>query len=127
MHLLKKTGKRMHETEIREELEALQIHVQPIMQLRSRRWDEDAKKDRPLTPHLIVLARGQDVSKLRSLAELCGLRAKVDTYNAPKGPLQWKNCQSFTHTLRNCGYAPRCVPWGDAHLCWKCVTPKQQL
>jgi hypothetical protein len=47
--LLKNLGKRMAETEIREELEALHIQVQAVMQLRSRRWDQDAEKDRPLT------------------------------------------------------------------------------
>jgi hypothetical protein len=98
------------------------------MQLRSQRRHQGAEKDRPLTSHLIVsVARGSDVAKVRSLTELCGLRAKVETYNAPKGTLQCKRCQRFGHTQRNCSYAPRCVACGDAHPSGKCVTPKQQL
>jgi hypothetical protein len=86
--LLKNLGKRMPETEIREELEALHVQVQAVMQLRSRRRDQDAEKERPITPHFIVpVARGPDVAKVRSLTELCGLRIKVETYNALKGPL----------------------------------------
>jgi hypothetical protein len=106
----------MPEAEIKGELEAVRIHVQAVMQLRSRRRDQEVEKDRPLTPHFIVsVARGPDVAKVRSLTELCSLRVKVETYNAPKGPLQCKRCQRFGHTQRNCGYAPRCVGCGDAH------------
>jgi hypothetical protein len=102
--LLKNLGKRMPEAEIKGELEALHIHVQAVMQFRSRRWDQDVEKDRPLTPHFILsVARCPDVAKVRSLTELCGLRVKVETYNAPKGPLQCKRCQRFGHTQRNCG------------------------
>jgi hypothetical protein len=115
----------MPEAEIREELEALHINVQAVMQLRSKRRDQDPEKDRPLTPHFIVsVARGPDVAKVRSLA---GLRVKVEKYNVPKWPLQCKRCQRFGHTQRNCGYAPRCVACSDVHSSGKCVTPKQQL
>jgi hypothetical protein len=108
--LLKNLGKRMPEAEIREELEALCINVQAIMQLRSKRLDQDPEKDRPLTPHFIVsVARGTVVAKVRSLIELCGLRVNVKTYTTPKGPLQSKRCQRFGHTQRNSGYAPRRV------------------
>jgi hypothetical protein len=98
------------------------------MQLRSKRRDQDPEKYRPLTPHYIVSeARGPDVAKVRSLTDLGGLRVKLETYNAPKGPLHCKRCQRFGHTQRNCGYAPRCVVCGDEHPSGKCVTPKQQL
>jgi hypothetical protein len=84
--LLKNLGKRMPEAEIREELEALHINVQAVMQPRSKQWDQVPEKDRPLTPHFIVsVARIPDVANLRSLTDLCGLRVKVETYNAPKG------------------------------------------
>jgi hypothetical protein len=83
-------GKYMAEAEIKE-LEALHINVQAIMQLRSKRRDQDSEKDRPLTPHFIVsVARGPDVAKVRSLADLCGLRVKVETHRVPKEPLQCK-------------------------------------
>jgi hypothetical protein len=108
--------------------EALHINVQAVMQLRSKRRDQDPEKNRPLTPHFIVsVARGPDVAIVRSLTDLCGLRVKVETYNAPKGPLQCKRCQRFGHTQRNCGYAPRCVACSDEHPSGKSVTPKQQL
>jgi hypothetical protein len=98
------------------------------MLLRSKRRDQDPEKDRPLKPHFIMsVARGPDVAKVRSITALCGLLVKVETYNAPKGPLQCKRCQRFGHTQRNRGYAPWCVACGDEHQSGKCVTPKQQL
>ena len=58
------------------------------MQLRSGRRDQDPTKDRPLTPNFIVsVARGPEVSKVRSITELCGLRVSVQSYVSPKGPL----------------------------------------
>jgi hypothetical protein len=61
----------MIEGEIREELEALHINVEAVMQLRSKRRDQDPEKDRPLTPHVIVsVARGPDVAEVRSLTDL---------------------------------------------------------
>ena len=57
------------------------------LQLRSGRRDQDPTKDRPLTPHFIVsVARGPEVSKVRSVIELCDLRVSVESYVAPKGP-----------------------------------------
>ena len=98
------------------------------MQLRSGRRDQDATRDRPPTPHFVVsVAKGTDVEKVRSLSELCGLRVSVETYVAPKAPLQCKRCQRFGHTQRNCGYAPRCVACGEPHPSGECSTPRQQL
>ena len=111
----------MPEAVVREELEALDIHVQVVMQLRSGRRDQDPTKDRPLTPHFIVsVALGPEVYKVRSITELCGLRLSVESYVAPKGPLQCKRCLRFGHTQRNCGYAPRCVACVGAHLTGGC-------
>jgi hypothetical protein len=73
--LLKNVGKRMPEAEIKEELEALRISVQAVIQLGSKRRDQDPEKDRPLTLHFVVsVVRGPDVAKVRSLTELCGLQ-----------------------------------------------------
>jgi hypothetical protein len=52
------------------------------------------------------------VFKVRSIAELCGLRLSVESYVAANGTLQCKRCQRFGHTQRNYGYAPRCVVRG---------------
>jgi hypothetical protein len=52
--LLKNVGKGLPEAEINEELEAMIISVQAVMQLRSKRRDQDPEKDRPLTPHFVV-------------------------------------------------------------------------
>ena len=120
-------GKGMPEKAVREELESLNIRVQGVMQLRSGRRDQDPAKDRPPTPHFIVsVARGPEVSRVRSLTELCGLRVTVETYVAPKGPLQLKRCQRFGHTQRNCGYAPRCVACGGSHISGDCPAPRGQ-
>jgi len=113
----KNLGRGMPESVVREELDSLNICVQGVTQLRSGRRDPDPAKDRPPTPHFIVsVARGPQVSKVRSLTELCDLRVSVESYLVPKVPLQCKRCQRFGHPQRNCGYAPRCVACGGSHL-----------
>jgi hypothetical protein len=52
--LVKNLGTGMPETVVREELEALDIHLQGVMQLRSGRRDQDPTKYRTLTTLLIV-------------------------------------------------------------------------
>ena len=85
--LIKNLGRRMPEDVVREELGALGICVHGVMQLRSGRRDRDPEKDRPVTPHFIVtVARGPEVTKIRSITQLCGLRVAVESYTAPKGP-----------------------------------------
>lgn len=64
---------------------------------------------------------------MRSLAEFCSLQVSVETYVAPKGPLQCKRCQSFGHMQRYCGYAQRCVACSDVHLSRKFSNSQQQL
>jgi methyl coenzyme M reductase subunit C-like uncharacterized protein (methanogenesis marker protein 7) len=89
--LLKNLGKRMPKAEIREELEALHINVQAVMQLRSKRRDHDFKNDPPLTAHLILSAAlGPDVVKVRRVIDTCGLRLKVEAYRPAKWQLQCK-------------------------------------
>jgi hypothetical protein len=123
--LIKNLDRRMPEDVVREELGALGICVQGIMQLRSGCRDQKPEKDRPVTPHFIVtVARGPEVTKIRSITQLCGLRVTVKTYTAPRGPLQ---CKRFGHTHRNCGYAPRCVACGETHNSGECSTPKERL
>ena len=125
--LVKNLGRGMPESVVREDLQSLDISVKGVMQLRSGRCDQNPAKDRPLTPHFIVsVARGSEVSKVRSITELCGLQVSVETYVAPKGSLQCKRCQRFGHTQRNCGYAPRCVACGDSHISGGCSTPREQ-
>ena len=102
--LVKNLGKGMSESFVREELESLNFRVQGVTQLRSGRREENPGKDRPLTPHFIVLVvRGPEVSKMRSTTEVCGLRVSVETYVPPKVPMQCKRFQRFGHTQRNCG------------------------
>jgi hypothetical protein len=69
--VVKNLGKRMPESVVHEELESLNIQVQGVIQLRSGRRDQDPAKDRPPTPHFILsVARGPEVSKVRSLTQL---------------------------------------------------------
>jgi hypothetical protein len=72
--LVKNLGRGMPESVVREELEALDIHDYGVLQLRSGRRDKNLTKGRSLTPHFIVpVARGSEVSKVRSITDLCGL------------------------------------------------------
>jgi hypothetical protein len=126
--LIKNLGRGMPETVVRVELEDLGICVQGIQQLRFGRRDQDPEKDRPATPHFIVtMRRGPDVSKVRSITQLCGLRTRVEFYTAPKGSLQCRRCKRFGRTQRGCSYTPRCVACGEAHLSGECSTSKEQL
>jgi len=87
--LVKNLGRGMHESVVRKKLEILGIHVQGVTQLRSGRRDQDPIKNRPPTPHVIVsVARVPEVSRVRSITEICGLRVSVESYLAPKGPMQ---------------------------------------
>ena len=52
--LVKNLGRKMPESDVREELEVLGITVMSVLQLRSHRRTTDTAKDRPLTPHFIV-------------------------------------------------------------------------
>ena len=72
------------------------------------------------------MARESEVSKGRSITELCGLRVSLESYVAPKGPLQCMRCQRFGHTHRICGYAPRCAACGGSQLSGGCSIPREQ-
>jgi hypothetical protein len=125
--LVKNLGRVMPESVVREELEILDIYVQGDTQLRSGRRDQDPAKDRPPTTHFIVpVARGPDLSNVHAFTVLCGLQVSVESYVAPKGPLQCKRCHRIGHTQRNCGYAPRCVACGGYHFCGGCSIPREQ-
>jgi hypothetical protein len=119
--LVKNLSRRMPESIIRDELMSrdscrCDLHTRPA-----------PHQGLPSHPHFIVsVARGPDVSKVRSLAELRGLRMSVESYVAPKGPLQCQGCQRFGHTQRNCEYAPRCIACGVSHLSGGCCTPREQ-
>jgi len=122
--LVKNLGRGMLEIDVREQLEALDIHIQAVMQLRSGRRDQDPTKDRPLSPTSLYQWHGgprclrYDLPPLRS-ASVGGV---VRGY---KGRLQCKSCQLFGHTQRNYGYAHRCVACGGAQLTGGCSTPRE--
>ena len=126
--LIKNLVRRMNEDVVRKELEALGICFQEVVQVRLGCRDHNPENDRPVTPHFIVtVARGPEVSMVCSITQIFELRVTVETYTAPKGPLQCKRCQRFGHTQRNCGYAPRCVASRETRLSGECSTPKEQL
>jgi len=91
--LVMSLGRGLSESDVRQELVALDIHVQAVMQLHSGRRDQDPSKDRHLTPHFIVsVAPRPDVFKVSSITELCGLRVSVESYLPRKGSLEYKRC-----------------------------------
>jgi hypothetical protein len=55
------------------------------------------------------------------------LPVSVESYVAPKAPLKCKRCQRFGHTQPKCGYPPRCVACGVAHLSGECSTLNHSL
>ena len=88
---------------------------------------ESHSQGAPSHPHFIVsVAWGPELSRAQSLTELCGLRVSMESYVAPKGPLQCQRCQRFGHTQRNCGYAPTWVARGGSHPFGGCSTPLVQ-
>ena len=92
--VVKNLARRMPKSVVREELESLSICVQGVTQLRFGRRDQDLVKDCPPTPLYCIIGAGwTELSKVRSLSELCGLRLSVESCVAPKGPLKCKRCQ----------------------------------
>jgi hypothetical protein len=78
--LVKNQGRPIPENVVREKLESLDIRVQGVTQLRSGRRDQDPAMERPLTPTLLYRWRGlPEVSKVRSITEICCLRVSVET------------------------------------------------
>jgi len=83
--LVKNLSRGMPESVDLEVVESLTIRVQGVTQLRSGRRQPDLAKDRTPNPHFILLlAQGTEVSKVRSLTELCSLRVSVESYETRK-------------------------------------------
>jgi hypothetical protein len=81
-------GKRMPKEKFREELEALHIYVQCHATC-IETTGSGRRAGLSLTPHFSVsVARRADVAKVPCLTNLWRLRIKVETYDAPKEPLQ---------------------------------------
>jgi len=124
---MKNLGRNMPESIFREELESLNIRVQGVTQLRSGRRHSNHAKDHPSTPKDIVsLARGPEVSKVRSLAEICGLRLSAESYVAPKRPLQCKPASASAKRSVTEVTQHRCVACVGFHLSRGCSTPRGQ-
>ena len=82
--LVKKLGSGMPESVVGEELESLNIHVQGDPHLLSGRRDQDPSKERPPTRQFIVsVARGPEVSKVRTLTVLFCFRSVCGIVRAP--------------------------------------------
>ena len=116
--LVKNLGRGMTESDVREDLEFLNIRVlrfQGVTQPRFGRRDPDAAKDRRPAPHFIVsVACGSEESKVRSLAELWlaslrSLRRREPRVSKPRPP----------HPHRPVWWsAPRVPPphWRKSHI-----------
>jgi hypothetical protein len=98
----------MPEIVVLEELEYLYIRIQGVTQLISSPREQVSNKKRPTTLHFIVsVQRGFELSKVRFVTELCGLRVSVESYVDTKSTFQYKRYQRFRHTQRNSGNAFR--------------------
>jgi hypothetical protein len=79
MLLVKNLGKQITKSVVREgagNAEHLFTHHAKTLRLR----DQDPAKERPPNPHFIVsVAQVPDVSRLRSLTDLCGLLVTVES------------------------------------------------
>ena len=53
------------------------------------------------------VARGPLVCNVGVITELSHLRVSVETFVAPKNPVQWERYQRLSLTQRKCGLAPR--------------------
>jgi hypothetical protein len=92
---VKNLGRGIPDSIVREELKSLDICVQGVMQLHSGRRDQDAAKDRPPTPHFILLVvQEPEVSKVRSITEPCDLQVSVESYVAPTSLVDALACRS---------------------------------
>jgi hypothetical protein len=87
---------------VREKPESLNSRAQGVILLQSGHHDQDPIKDPPLDPHFIVsVARGPEVSTVRSLTELCGLQVRLES-SGVKGPTAVQPLPGFGHTQSNC-------------------------
>jgi len=128
--LIKNLGRQKPEDVLRGELDALGFRVYGVLQLRPGQHDQEASKANPLAANLrpiVSVARGHEVSKMCLQTELCALRVSVETYVAPKSPLQCKGCQRFGHMQRYCRYTPHCVAYGETCYFEEWCTQEQQL
>jgi hypothetical protein len=111
----------------------MDIPVQGVTQLRS--GIETRIQPRTVLSSLtsLYLARGSEVSKMRSITELCGLRVSVESYVAPRSPLLRTNAASLRicAPVRRMWWLPplRWVlnPAGAASVLWLRGLPHSEL
>ena len=96
--LVKNRCRGMSESVIREELESLGTHVQGVTLLRSGRRDQEPTKNRlPITHFIVSAARGPEVSRVRLITELRGLRV----VRSSKGPKEMQALPALrTHAAK---------------------------
>jgi hypothetical protein len=88
----------MPEKFVREELEILGIHVLQLHLRSCRREQETAKAPPPFPALYYVEIVGAGVGEYALCHRTLPMRISVETYAAPRGPLQVKRCQRFGHT-----------------------------
>ena len=74
--LVKNLGHVMPESLVWEELEILGINVQGVTLLRSGLRDQGPTKVRPHPHFILSVARGPEVSRVRSITEICGCECR---------------------------------------------------
>jgi hypothetical protein len=103
----------------------LNNRFQGVTQLCSGGRKQDLTKNRPPSSHFTVCVDwGLQVSRVRSLTQFCRLRVTVESYVAPKCPLQCKRCHGFGHTQSICEYAPRCIACDGSHPSGEGLAPR---
>ena len=99
-----------------------------LLQLHSRRLDQDTYKACPLTPHFILLvARGPEVSK--GAVWLNAAACKSQWRRTSLGKTLWSAAAASALAIRSATADMRalCVASGEYHISGKCCTPKQQV
>ena len=98
--VVKNLGRGMHESFIRQEQEYVGIHVKGSRSCVRADVNRTPQCSAP-NPNSLSLERGPEVSRVRSITELCGIRVSVESYVAAKGPLQCKALPALrTHVAK---------------------------
>lgn len=94
---------------IKSSLQAKNIEVTNLIQMKSRKTGE-------LSPsYLVYTPRTTKLQELRQVNRIENIQTKWEYFAKPKRPTQCHNCQRLGHGSKNCNYRLRCVKCTDHH------------